>query len=157
MEIRRVVTGHDGNGRAVFKSDGKIAGVLVEGGVPEFAVAWTTDRSPADNDDPNHGAKRTVGLACPGGTVLRFVDIAPGRRSPMHRTNSIDYGIVLAGEVDLELDDGALRHLKPGDVVVQRGTMHAWINPGTAWCRIAFILIDAAPAIAGGKPLAPTH
>jgi quercetin dioxygenase-like cupin family protein len=157
MDIRRIVTGHDENGRAVFKSDDRIAGVPVENGLAEFAVAWTTDRSPADNDDPFDGAKRPVGLACPGGTVLRLVDLAPGRRSPMHRTNSIDYGIVLAGEIDLELDDGALRHLKAGDVVVQRGTMHAWVNNGPNWCRVAFILIDAAPATAGGKPLAPTH
>jgi quercetin dioxygenase-like cupin family protein len=157
MEIRRIVTGHDDNGRAVFKSDGNIAGVAVEGGVAEFALGWTTNRSPADNDDPVDGAKRTVGLACPGGTVLRFVDIAPGRRSPMHRTNSIDYGIVLSGEIDLELDDGAIKHLHAGDVVVQRGTMHAWVNNSQAWSRMAFVLIDASPATAGGTPLAPTH
>jgi len=157
MEIRRIVTGHDDKGRAVFKSDDKIAGAAVEGGVAEFALAWTTNRSPADNDDPYDGAKRTVGLACPGGTVLRFVDIAPGRRSPMHRTNSIDYGIVLQGEIDLELDDGAIKHLHAGDVVVQRGTMHAWVNNSQAWSRMAFVLIDAAPATVGGKALPPTH
>jgi len=157
MEIRRVVTGHDEKGRAVFKSDEAIAGTPVEGGVAEFALCWTTDRSPADNDDPVDGATRAVGLACPGGTVLRFVDIAPGRRSPMHRTNSIDYGIVISGELDLELDDGAMTHLRPGDVVVQRGTMHAWVNNGANWCRIAFVLIDAKPASVGGNVLPPTH
>ncbi|HXQ50866.1 MAG TPA: cupin domain-containing protein [Stellaceae bacterium] len=157
MEIRRIVTGHDERGRAVFRSDERLAGVPVEGGVAEFAVAWSTTVSPADNDDPFDGAKRAVGLACPGGTVLRFVDIAPGRRSPMHRTNSIDYGIVLAGELDLELDDGAVRHLHAGDVVVQRGTMHAWVNNGTVPCRMAFVLIDAKPAAAGGRTLDPTH
>src|ERR1700691_6195402 len=128
MEIRRIVTGHDDKGRAVFKSDGIVAGVPGGGAAPEFALGWTTKRSPADNDDPVDGAKRTVGLACPGGTVLRFVDIAPGRRPPMHRINSIEYGIVLSGEIHLELDDGAIRHLHAGDVVVQRGTMHAWVN-----------------------------
>jgi quercetin dioxygenase-like cupin family protein len=157
MEIRRIVTGHDEKGRAVFKSDDKIAGTPVEGGVAEFALAWTTNRSPADNDDPYDGAKRTVGLACPGGTVLRFVDIPAGGRSPMHRTNSIDYGIVLSGELDLELDDGAVKHISAGDVVVQRGTMHAWVNNGPGTCRMAFVLIDAAPATAGGTVLAPTH
>ena len=157
MEIRRIVTGHDEKGRAVFKSDTKIAGVPVEGGVAEFALAWTTDRSPADNDDPYDGAMRKVGLACPGGTVLRFVDIPAGGRSPMHRTNSIDYGIVLSGELDLELDGGTVKHISAGDVVVQRGTMHAWVNNGPRTCRMAFILIDAAPATAGGKRLAPTH
>lgn len=157
MEIRRIVTGHDANGRAVFKEDGTIAGREVESGVAQFALAWTTNTSPADNDDPFDGAQRSVGLACPGGTVLRFVDLAPGRRSPMHRTNSIDYGIVIAGTIDLELDDGAVKHLRPGDVVVQRGTMHAWVNNSAQWCRMAFVLIDAKPANAGGQILEPTH
>lgn len=157
MEIRRIVTGHDEHGRAVFKSDDKVAGVPIETGIAEFAVAWTTNVSPANNDDPFDGAKRHVGLACPGGTVARFVEIGPGSRSPMHRTNSIDYGIVLEGELDLELDDGAQKRVRAGDIVAQRGTMHAWVNNGTKPCRMVFVLIDAKPATTGGKVLDPTH
>jgi quercetin dioxygenase-like cupin family protein len=157
MEIRRIVTGHDARGHAVFKSDEMITGAQVEGGAAQFAVAWTTNVSPADNDDAFDGATRQVGLTCPGGTVVRFVDIGPGRRSPMHRTNSIDYGIVLEGELDLELDDGMTKRIRAGDIVVQRGTMHAWINNGTAPCRMAFVLIDAKPATVAGRTLDPTH
>jgi len=75
----------------------------------------------------------------------------------MHRTDSLDYGIVLEGEIVLELDDGKSVHLKAGDVVVQRGTIHAWVNPTDKPNRMAFILLDAKPATVGGKPLPTVH
>ena len=91
------------------------------------------------------------------GSVLRIVDLAPGHRSPLHRTQSLDYGIVLQGQVDLELDDGRIVSLAAGDVVIQRGTMHAWINRGSAPARLAFVLLGAAPLVIGGHALEPTH
>ena len=151
--IRRVVTGHDARGKAVVASDTVIAPEKVPNGDALFAKLWTTATSPANCDDPTDGATRPSGLTLPGGTVLRFVDMQPHARSPMHRTSSVDYGIVLEGEVDLELDDGKRVHLKPGDVVVQRGTIHAWVNDTENPARVAFILIDATPATAGGRAL----
>ena len=73
----------------------------------------------------------------------------------MHRTNSIDYGIVLEGEVELELDEGVKRTVRQGGVVVQRGTNHLWRNATDKPCRIAFVLIDAPPYVHDGKPLPP--
>jgi hypothetical protein len=94
----------------------------------------------------------TVGTTLPGGTILRVVEFSPGVQSRNHRTDSIDYAIIISGEIDMEMD-GAMIHLKAGDVLVQRGTIHNWINTGTAPCVIAFALIDGKPVTAGGKVL----
>jgi quercetin dioxygenase-like cupin family protein len=96
-----------------------------------------------------------VGLTQPNGSMLRIVDIPPGVRSPMHRTSSLDYGLLLSGDVSLELDDGMVTDLHPGDVVVQRGTIHAWINRGKVTARMAFVLLDAKPATHEGLRLEP--
>jgi quercetin dioxygenase-like cupin family protein len=86
------------------------------------------------------------------GTVVRITEFAPDAPKFMHRTETVDYAILLSGECDLELDDGKTVHLKQGDIVVQRGTMHAWVNNGSVSCTFAFILIDADPVeIAGDK------
>lgn len=150
---RRVVTGHDRKGQAIVRLDSELAPLDIEGGIARFTLVWSTDRSPASNNDETDGAQRTVGLTSRGGTVLRIVDFKPGMHSPMHRTNSVDYGIVLEGLIDLELDSGEVRHLKAGDVVIQRGTNHAWHNPGTSWSRMAFVLVDAEPARVGDRVL----
>ncbi len=154
LKIRRVVTGHNARGRAVVLKDGVIQGREVLGGEASFAVIWKTISSPVDNDDADRAAE-PVGLTQPNGSVLRIVDIPPGVRSPMHRTNSLDYGLVLSGELSLELDDGAVTDLHPGDVVVQRGTIHAWINRGTVTARMAFILLDANPPTDEGRRMEP--
>ena len=119
---RRIVTGHDAQGRSL-----------------------STMARPCDNQDSTDGAERDTGLASSNGSVLRIVEMAPGHRSPMHRTQSLDYGIVLAGEIDLELEEGRIVSLNVGDVVVQRGTIHAWINRGDSPARMAFVLLSAAP------------
>ena len=155
--VRRVVTGHDTAGRAVVVRDDAMQTTAVPTGDARFTLLWTSAASPADLADPADAAQRTVGLALPGGSVLRMVDIAPGCRSPMHRTRSLDYGIVLSGEIALELDDGATTILHAGDVIVQRGTIHAWVNATDRWCRIAFVLLDAAPVLVDGVPLDATH
>jgi quercetin dioxygenase-like cupin family protein len=155
--VRRVVTGHDPKGQAIVQSDSIAQSTDVANGQARFALLWTTDRSPADNGETKDAAQRHVGLTSPGGTVLRIVDFAPGTRSPMHRTCSVDYGIVLEGEIDLELDSGEVKHLSRGDVVVQRGTSHAWVSRSNRWARMAFVLIEAAPVRIDGVPLEPTH
>lgn len=152
--IRRIVTGHNAAGLAVIRRDETIATQPLPGGEASFAKLWTTDTSPADNQDDGDGALRQTGLTCPGGSVLRIVDIPPGQRSPLHRTQSIDYGIVLAGEPDMELDGGETVHLRTGDVVIQRGTNHAWINRGNSMVRMAFVLLEARPIEIDGQLLA---
>jgi quercetin dioxygenase-like cupin family protein len=155
LKIRRVVTGHNASGRAVVLKDSVIEGRDVLDGQASFAVIWKTISSPVDNDDAADRAAEPVGLTQLNGSVLRIVDIPPGVRSPMHRTNSLDYGLLLSGELSLELDDGAISDLHPGDVVVQRGTIHAWINRGKGTARMAFVLLDANPATDKGRLLDP--
>jgi quercetin dioxygenase-like cupin family protein len=155
--VRRIVTGHNSTGAAVFKSDTQVPMQNINNGEAWFAKLWTTDRMPADNNDETDGATRPSGLSLANGTVLRVVDMPPGGRSPMHRTSSIDYGIVLQGEVHLELDAGQMVRLLPGDVVVQRGTIHAWLNKTTAMARMVFVLVDAKPFEVNGVPLQSEH
>ncbi|MDB5411507.1 MAG: hypothetical protein JWL84_6419 [Rhodospirillales bacterium] len=154
--VRRVVTGHDREGRAIVVRDAVVGANERDNGQVRFVKIWTTDRSPADNMDERDAALRESGLTVSGGSVLRVTDVAPGHRSPMHRTSSVDYGIVLQGEIDLELDDGSVTRVRAGEIVVQRGTIHAWVNNTSEWCRIAFVLIDAAPVMVAGKTLEPT-
>ena len=153
--VRRVVTGHDREGRAVLRSDDRFETQLIPGGDAAFALLWTTESVPADNNDETDGRLRDAGLTLDRGSVIRVVDMMPGGVSPMHRTNSIDYGIVMSGEVELELDDGATTRLGPGDIVVQRGTIHLWRNPSTSQaCRIVFVLTEAAAYRHEGQELA---
>jgi len=85
--------------------------------------------------------------------VFRIVRYQPGVTPRNHRTDSIDYAVVISGAIDMELDDGVVVQLKAGDVLVQRGTMHNWVNRGTEDCVIAFVLVSARPVAAGGKAL----
>lgn len=152
--VRRIVTGHDAQGRAVVTHDDRFAAVSNPAGTTHFTLLWTTATTPVDNDDSADGRDRKVGLTLPGGSVIRIVDMAPGIRSPMHRTNSLDYGIVLSGAIELELDDGAITRVEAGDIVIQRGTIHAWRNPSADTdARLAFVLLDATPATVDGVAL----
>jgi quercetin dioxygenase-like cupin family protein len=152
--LRRVVTGHNDSGRAVVTDDALLTPLPSPNGDAAFTLVWTTTGLPVDNDDATDGRDRTVGLSLQNGTVLRIVDLLPGKRSAMHRTNSIDYGIVISGVIELELDDGAITRVEAGAVIVQRGTIHAWRNPSLDTpVRVAFVLIDATPATVCGAPL----
>ena len=171
-DIRRVVTTHDPAGKAVVLCDGPTPHKVVRAGsgIASRRV-WVTDQAPSDISGKDDRAHVEIGTAPPpGGSVFRIVDFPPMRdevlaldpaefarqmglqhgagegqppRHPfMHRTKSIDYAIVMSGEIDMMLDDSEV-HLKAGDIVVQQGTNHAWINRGKEICRIAFVLIDA--------------
>jgi quercetin dioxygenase-like cupin family protein len=153
VRVRRVVTGHDGSGRALVKIDEVSKNVGSNRSGASACVVWTTDTIPADNSGEIDGAARKVGTTLPGGTVFRVVEFSPGVAPRVHRTDSIDYAMVLSGEIDMELERGTEVHLAAGDVLVQRGTVHNWINRGKAPCVIAFVLVDAKPAIPGGKTL----
>jgi len=151
--VQRVVTGHDADGRAVFKSEDVMPTRMIPSGDAAFLLMWTTATVPADNNDETDGRERDAGLTLNKGSVIRIVDMLPGKESPMHRTNSIDYGIVMNGEVELELDDGRKTTVREGGVIVQRGTNHLWRNNTDKPCRIAFILIEAPPYLHRGMPL----
>jgi quercetin dioxygenase-like cupin family protein len=154
IKVRRVVTGHDASGRAVVKIDEVSRNIVSNRPGASAAVVWTTDAIPADNSGDSDASLKKVGTTLPGGTVFRVVEFSPGVSPRVHRTDSIDYAVIVSGEIDMELEKGAEVHLKAGDVLVQRGTVHNWINRGKAPCVIAFALIDAKPAAAGGKTLA---
>ena len=151
--VQRVVTGHNQNGRAIFKFEDVTPTKMIPSGDAAFLLVWTTETVPASNNDETDGRLREAGLTLNQGSVIRVVDMLPGKESPMHRTNSIDYGIVLDGEVELELDDGAKRTVEQGGIIVQRGTNHLWRNTTDKVCRIAFILIEAPAYLHNGQPL----
>lgn len=151
--VQRVVTGHNQHGRAVFKSEDITPTKLIPSGDASFLLVWTTDTVPADNNDETDGRDRDAGVTLNQGSVIRIVDMLPGKASPMHRTNSIDYGIVMEGEIELELEDGAKRTVRQGGIIIQRGTNHLWRNITESVCRIAFILIEAPAYLHNGKAL----
>ncbi len=167
-EVRRVVTALDANGRAIALADGPVALTSLRSPNPAGEM-WVTSQYPPDYSSTEDRAKTKVGLIPPAnGTIFRIVDFPPmkaevekmdvntmmkvvGDHAPakgvpvrhpmMHRTRSLDYAIIMSGEIDMLLDDGEV-HLKAGDVVVQQATNHAWVNRGKEVCRIAFILMD---------------
>jgi quercetin dioxygenase-like cupin family protein len=160
MSVRRIVTGHDTGGRAVVASDELLHSAERPGrpGVSACEI-WSTQEMPVDQSDVAAAAQREgfvrrynyVGSG--QGTAIRLTKFEPGYGKFMHRTETLDYAILLSGACDLELDDGQLVQLVAGDVVVQRGTIHAWVNRGPEPCVFAFVLIDALPAVAGGEEL----
>lgn len=169
IRIRRIVTGVDGTGRAIVVQDGPASKTVSRPALSvEGALIWVTDETPVDLSRYEEPTDREIGVAPPPcGSILRVVDFLPdpnrridnqaflkemglthpdggagGRHPFMHRTKSIDYAIVLSGEIDMLLDEGEV-HVAAGDVLIQRGTNHAWVNRGTEVCRIVFVLIDA--------------
>ena len=168
-KVRRIVTGHDAQGTAVVLMDGDVESVTRSAGVSS-ALLWVTDETPANIDGSSDRGARSIGVPPPAnGSILRVVDFppvtkeseaidqetllksmgadqhthggGPARHAFMHRTKSVDYAIVLQGEIDMLLDDSEV-HLKAGDFLVQQATNHAWVNRSDKVCRIAFVLID---------------
>ena len=164
--IRRIVTGVNAEGKAVVIQDGLAPKTVSRPALHiEGALIWVTDETPVDlskHDDPTD---REIGVSPPtGGSIIRIVDFLPapdggidneaflkemglgadhgGRHAFMHRTRSIDYAIVMSGEIDMLLDEGEV-HVRAGDILIQRGTNHAWVNRTDQPCRIVFVLIDA--------------
>ncbi len=156
LQIRRVVTGHDAAGKAVVSIDDISQNAPNRRPGTEATLVWTSEGFPVDNSRAEDGSKRQVGSTVPNGTVFRVVSYGPGCAPRNHRTDSIDYGVVISGEIDMDMDDGVSVHLKAGDVLVQRGTIHNWVNNGTEPCVIAFVLIDAVPVEVAGRVLNAT-
>jgi Cupin domain len=180
MELRstrRIVTGHDAQGKAIAVFDGPLQAKQRTAGGNGMTLLWVTGEFPLDASASTDRAQTPVGVPpAPNGTVFRIVDFAPippnaphvdhhqvlvamgidpatqgyTRHDNTHRTKTVDYAIVLDGEIDMLLDDTEV-HVKAGDVMVQQGTNHAWVNNGTKPCRIAFVLIDAQTPAAWAK------
>jgi len=152
FQLRRIVTGHDANGKAIVTIDEMPA--KTGSGRPGVTtcVAWTSEGFPIDNSGAADEGLRQTGTTHDNGTVFRIIEFAPGNHPRNHRTDSLDYAVVMSGEIDMALDDTSV-HVKAGDVIVQRGTIHNWINRGPGPCVIAFVLIAAKPVTAGGKVL----
>ena len=167
--VRRIVTGHHADGRSTVLIDGASPNVKQRQAGNASTLLWVTDETPAALSESDRAA-RDIGVPPPTrGSIFRVAEFPPGggadlrdneallrdfgigpdvaRGHPpshpaIHRTRSVDYVTVLEGEIDLLLDDGEVT-LKAGDVVVQQGTNHAWINRGAATCRLAMVFIDA--------------
>jgi quercetin dioxygenase-like cupin family protein len=161
--VRRIVTGHDRNGKAVVASDERLTGPPPRPGISGRVEIWSADAMPVDNSEGAAAEAQRKGFVVThnyvgsgAGNVCRVVEFPSGGAKFMHRTETLDYAILLNGECDLELDDGKTVHMQAGDICVQRGTMHAWVNNSGAPCTFAFILIDADPVEAGGNKLT-TH
>lgn len=177
-KIRRVVTGHDAQGKAVIVEDQLAPVVRTDEKRPGYAMTqiWITDSTPAVIDNGPDPTQRPIKLSPPeGGTVIRIVDFPPAsqelsrvdpkaaaeafamygesealtagkakaqaRHPFMHRTETIDYAVVLSGEITMLLDESEVT-LKQGDVLIQRGTNHAWTNRTEQPCRMLFVLVD---------------
>jgi quercetin dioxygenase-like cupin family protein len=160
LQVRRIVTGHDANGKAVVVTDEVLTAVPRRIGANITGCEiWSTDRMPVDNSREADAAQRAgfvvrhnyVGSG--QGTTCRITEFAPGHGLFPHRTETVDYAILLSGEIDMELEGDEVVRMKPGDVLVQRGTMHTWINKGSVPAVFAFILIDARPAEVNGELL----
>jgi quercetin dioxygenase-like cupin family protein len=150
LNVRRVVTGHDKDGKAVVVYDDTAK--HLGSGRPNHMrqLIWTTNDLPVEfSESTDDKADRDIGTTIPGGSVFRIVEYQPGVTPRNHRTDSIDYAIVMEGEIDMQLDDSIV-HLKAGDVLVQRATIHNWVNNGTVPCVIAFILISSEGDVAVG-------
>ena len=150
VQVRRVITGHDANGRAVVKLDEVSKNITSNRPGATACVVWTTESFPVNNTGEADEGLREVGTTLKNGTVFRVIEFAPGVAPRNHRTDSIDYAVVVSGEIDMELENSVV-HLKAGDVLVQRGTIHNWVNRGTTPCVMAFVLIDAKPVEIDGK------
>ena len=142
---RRIVTGHDDAGRSVVLSDAPTPTTASLENGAAFHEIWATSDTPAPiaAAEPAEPTARQLQVSPdPLGTIVHVIDMPPGAVAPMHRTRTIDYGVVLDGEVDLELDDGSVVAMSRGDVVVQRGTAHAWHNRSSSTVRLFFVNVD---------------
>lgn len=154
--VRRIVTGHDTDGTAAVLVDAPATNVKNPRPGQFSTLIWCTDGAPAAMpiglDAEDMGARRLGTYPPERGTRFMIAEYPPGNVPRRHRTETIDYIVVLSGTIEMELDGGQAVTVNAGDVVVQRGTYHAWRNPGPDVCRMAFVLVDAEP-LGIGQPL----
>ena len=153
--IRRVVTTHDARGKAVTMLDAPASNTRTSEHGTASTLIWCSDECPAEIWTPEDYGKRSIPRQPPAnGSRFTVIDFAPGCPGMMHRTDTIDYVACLSGEIDMALDDSEV-HMKAGDVMVQQGTNHSWINRGTETARLAFVLLDAKTRSGMMRPRPP--
>jgi len=146
--IRRVVTGHGKNNVAKVIKDGLADNTRYSRPGSSSTLLWSTADMPATmpigEDAEDMGARILGTPPPPNGSRFIIMEFQPGNEPRMHRTETLDYIVVLAGEIDMDMDDSTVK-LKTGDVMIQRGTNHAWANRGSEPARLALVLLDAQP------------
>ncbi len=146
FRIRRVVTAHDENGNAVVASDATLESS--PGNIDRnisTADLWWTHTMPVDVKQHDASHEPSPRMPTSKGTLLKVLELSPGTKPVMHKTDTLDYAVVMEGEVDMLLDGAAEVHLEAGDILIQRATLHGWANRSDKPCRIAFLLVSAAP------------
>lgn len=165
--VTRYITGHNASGKAIVQSSSQISTDVKDHFKPGvkndmgFNVIYATSQFPANlNGDADIAAHERItqsgllGLTNPNGVVLRSMDFPPGAPAALHRTQSLDYGIVLHGEVEMVMEEGEPIRMRPGDIAVQRATIHGWRNPSaTEWARVIFVLQACQPLTVNGTEL----
>jgi quercetin dioxygenase-like cupin family protein len=145
-KFRRIVTTHDANGKPTILTDGDASNHKFPSEKISSTMMWSTDATPtgiAGNED--EGA-RILGSAPPlNGSRFTMMEFLPGNAGHLHRTDTVDYVICVSGEIDMFLDDSQFITLRAGDVLIQRGTNHSWVNRSDTPCRLAVVLLDALP------------
>ena len=162
-DIHRYITTHSSEGEAVFLSHAQVPDYMPStpsGADGEIALLYATTNIPTSLEEESDIAMydeflhQPPGITTETGTVFRMVDLKPGKKTPMNRTVSLDYGIVLEGDVDLILDSGSKRHLHRGDVCIQRGTAHQFLNKSSSeWCRMLFVFLPIEKLSFQGREL----
>ncbi|KAJ5810374.1 uncharacterized protein N7503_002592 [Penicillium pulvis] len=158
-QTSRFITGHTANGLAVFNKD--IPVTVPAQNIPtgdSLYLGYATNQFPIDLSKDlatyQHYLTNTPGFTIAGGTVLCLIDLAPASISPLHRTLSLDYAVVIEGTVELELDSDEVKTLQRGDIAIQRGTKHLWRNTSkTEWARVLFMLQESKPVVIFGETL----
>ncbi|EJC97546.1 uncharacterized protein FOMMEDRAFT_171631 [Fomitiporia mediterranea MF3/22] len=153
--VRRVVTGHTPEGKSIVVEDAQIESHPFPGSSALFTNLYWTETSPPSNDVAFRDlAKEHAKELFPSeGSTFLVVEVPPGKGSKLHRTVSLDYGVLTHGQITLILEDDKRVILNPGDVVVQRGTLHAFVNEGTEWSRMYFVAMPAQKVRIGDKEL----
>jgi len=144
--VRRVVTGHDTEGRSIVAEDAALDPQFFRGTPSLVTGIYRHDEFPAKHptgEFVDAVREKPQEVSCPGGTVFSVVETPPGGRSPMHRTVSLDYAILMKGTLTVQLNDGKTFELNEGDILIQRGTMHAWINNSNDWARLYCVMLPA--------------
>lgn len=147
LNLRRIVTAHTEDGKAVIGSDGVMDNVQQLRSGNFETLLWVTDDAPADVDAPDPTAEPRDIEPPPRGTIFRAIELVPGKSAYMHQTDTVDYLICTAGKCDMLLDGDERVTFAAGDVMVQRGTWHGWENPYDEPCQIVAVLVGStAPA-----------
>jgi quercetin dioxygenase-like cupin family protein len=144
--FRRIVTTHDADGRPAILIDGNATNHKFPSEKISSTMMWSTDVSPTNIAGNEDEGARILGSAPPlNGSRFTMMEFLPGNAGHLHRTDTVDYVICVTGEIDMFLDDSQFVTLRAGDVLIQRGTNHSWVNRSDKPCRLAVVLLDALP------------